>query len=543
MTGKRAAWIGRREALRLLGAGGALLATGLAGRGAFAQAHRSTLVIGIDISDTITLDPARLAQYTSPMTVEAAYETLVTITPGDYINLKTALATKWARTPDGKGWRFTIREGVKFASGAAMTVEDVKWSLDRVLNLKDQPAQYVAHVERIEIVDDKTVDIILRKPEEPLLTIIAAPEFVVLDRKLVEGHGGDASPDAKEKDKATTWLNGNSAGTGAYRLVAWERNAQIQLVRNEHFWRGKPPFERVVIRHLSESAAQLLAIRRGDVDAAFNLIPEQIATLKADKDVRIESLTSLDFVYMALTQEPEFNKALAIKEARQAIGYSIDYDGIKNALLGGAALRPAHFLPIGVSGSTEQIAREIGFRQDLAKAKQLLAKAGLPDGFEFEIAYGNAAIEGVTYQELGQKIQSDLSRVGIRAKLNPMDQVNLRTQYTSGKSPGGVLTFWNPPAVENELWAAAVVERVAKRVHWTPPEEVVKLVHDAAAEQDPKTQAHLWVEWQKRLVDQANHFILFQPIYQIAVRNTIGKFPLTAAGWMLDMNGVTPATA
>ena len=104
---------------------------------------------------------------------------------------------------------------------------------------------------------------------------------------------------------------------------------------------------------------------------------------------------------MALTQEPEFNKALAVKECRQAIGYAIDYDGIKNSLLGGAAVRPAHFLPIGVNGSTEAIARQIGFRQDLKLAKELLAKGGYPDGFEFEIAYGNAAVAGVTYQLLG----------------------------------------------------------------------------------------------------------------------------------------------
>lgn len=534
-------WISRRDLLKLMGVGGgAMLAAGLPNR-VLAQARKQTLVIGIDISDTITLDPARLAQYTSPMTVETAYDTLVTMTPGDYINLKPALATKWGRTPDGKGWRFAIRESVKFFNGTPMTVEDVKWSFDRVLNLKDQPAQYVQHIERVEIVDKQTIDIVLSKPAEPLLTIIAAPEFVVMDRKLVEQHGGNAGANAKEDDKATPWLNGNSAGTGAYTITQWERNAQIQLARNKNSWRGMPPFERVVIRHISDSAAQLLAVRRGDVDAAFNLIPEQVATLKADKDVRVESLTSLDFVYMALTQEPDFNKALAVKEARQAIGYAIDYDGIKNSLLGGAAVRPAHFLPIGVSGSTEAIARQIGFRQDLAKAKELLVKAGYPDGFEFEIAYGNAAVAGVTYQLLGQKIQADLARVGIKAKLNPMDQVNLRTTYTGAKAQGGVLTFWNPPAAENELWAAAVVERVAKRVHWTPPDDVVKLVHDAAAEADPKKQAELWVEWQKKVVDQANHFILFQPVYQIAVRKTIAKFPLTAAGWQLDMYAVTPA--
>lgn len=540
MTIKASGFISRREVAKLLGAGGAMLATGLPER-VFAQASKTTLVIGIDISDTITLDPARQAQYTPPMTLTAAYDMLVTMEPGDYINLKPALATAWTRTPDRKGWRFTIRDGVKFASGNPMTVDDVKWSLDRVLYLGDQPSQYIANIDHTAIVDEKTVDVILKNPDEPILTILAAPGFPVLDRKLVEQHGGDGSTAAKEKDKATTWLNDNSAGTGAYRLVRWERNAQIQLVRNDNFWRGKPPFERVIIRHIGDSAAQLLAVRRGDIDIAFNLIPEQVATLKSEPKLRLEALTSLDFVYMALTQELEFNKALAIKEARQAIGYAIDYDGIKDSMLGGAALRPAHFLPIGVSGSTEAIAREIGFRQDLAKSKELLAKAGLPDGFEFEIGYGNAAIAGISYQTLAQKLQADLSRVGIKAKLTPMDQVNARTMYTTGKAPGGVLTFWNPPAVENLLWAAATVERVAKRVHWTPPTSLVKLIHDAAAETDPKKQAEMWVEYQKQMVDQANHFILFQPVYQIAVRDTLAKLPLTAAGWQLDMYAVEPA--
>uniref|UniRef100_UPI001EF8113E ABC transporter substrate-binding protein n=1 Tax=Proteus mirabilis TaxID=584 RepID=UPI001EF8113E len=69
---------------------------------------------------------------------------------------------KWDRTPDGKGWRFTLRENVKFASGNPMTAEDVKWSMDRVLHLGDQTSQYISHVDRTEIVDAKTVDIILK---------------------------------------------------------------------------------------------------------------------------------------------------------------------------------------------------------------------------------------------------------------------------------------------------------------------------------------------------------------------------------------------
>jgi peptide/nickel transport system substrate-binding protein len=539
MAFEQSKWLSRRQAMKLLGVGGAALSGLLPGR-VFAQARKNTLVLGIDISDTVTLDPARLAQYTSPMTVSAAYDSLITMTPGDYINVKPSLAMKWARTPDGKGWRFILRDGVKFASGAPMTIDDVKWSFERLINLKDQPSQYVANIERVEAVDKGTFDIILKDPAQPILSVLAAPEFVAMERKVLEAQGGSAAPDAKDKDRATPWLNSNSAGTGAYRIVGWERNAQIQFVRNEYYWGGEPPFERVIIRHISDGAAQLLAVRRGDIDAAFNLIPEQIASLRSDKDVRLDPLKSLDFVYMALTQEPEFNKALAVKECRQAIGYAIDYDGIKDSMLGGAALRPAHFLPIGIEGSTEEIARQTGFRNNPAKAKELLAKSGYPDGFEFEIAYGNAAVQGVTYQDLAQKIQSDLTRVGIKATLRPMDQVNLRTEYTGGKSKGGVLTFWNPPAVDNLLWAAAVVQRVAKRVHWDVPKDDYDMGFKASVEPDAKKRAEMWVDWQKVMVDQANHFILFQPIYQIAVRNTIGQFPLTAAGWMLDLHGVKP---
>jgi peptide/nickel transport system substrate-binding protein len=106
---------------------------------------------------------------------------------------------------------------------------------------------------------------------------------------------------------------------------------------------------------------------------------------------------------------------------------------------------------------------------------------------------------------------------------------------------GGVLTFWNPPAVSNDLWASAVVERVAKRVGWTVPPEMTALVKQASEEEDLAAAAKLWVEWQRQVVDQANHFILFQPTYQIAVRNTLKDFPLTAAGWQLETGQITLA--
>ncbi len=529
--------ITRRQLGQLLG--GTAAAAAIPGL-AEAQGRKGVLVIGLDISDTVTFDPARQNNYSPPLTLEAVYDTLVTMTAGHYEDVEPCLATKWERTPDGRGWRFTLRRDVRFASGSPVTPEDWKFSYDRILAIKDQTAQYIGNVASVAVSGEDTFDILLKEPNEPLMGIIAAPGFAVLEKKVVAAHGGTDQPGADKSDTATEWLNQASAGTGAYVLSGWARNQQIQLTANPNCWRGPTAFQRIVIRHIPDSAAQLLAVQRGDIDVAFNLIPEQIATLKSDSNVRIEGLTSLDFVYLALNSNPELNKGLGVKEARQAIGYAIDYDGLLNKMLGGQAVRPAHFLPIGVRGSTEAIAKEIGFHEDLAKAKSLLQKAGLADGFEFDLSYGNAAIAGISYQTLAQKIQSDLARVGIKAKLNPMDQVNLRTQYLGGKSQS-VITFWNPPAVENKLWAAATVERVAKRVDFHPPPELIQLVNRAAAEQDKDQQSKLWVEYQKAMVDYANEVVLFQPIYQVAVRNTVAAFPLTAAGWMADLDGAKPA--
>lgn len=531
--------VDRREFLRLLGiGGGAAVASALPGAAANAEAHKGVLVLGINFVDTVTFDPAHEFNYVAPMICAACYDSVITIAASDF-SQQPAVAKSWTATPDGKGWRLTIRDNMKFSSGNAVTADDVKYSLDRVIYSGDQPAQYVANIASIDKVGDMTVDVILKNPREPILTILACPSFGILEKKVLEQHGGDASPDAKAKDKATDWLNSNSAGTGPYRLVRWDRGSQITLVANPHYWQGKPPYERVVLRHIPESSVQMLSLQHGDIDAAFNLVPEQVAIIKQSSDLWVKSLVSTDFVYMATTVDPAVDKNLANKKARSAIGYAIDYDGIKTSLMGGYATRPVTFLPVGTAGSTEQLTREIGFREDLNKARQLLAEAGLPNGFEFDLQYGSGAVTGTTFDVLVQKIQSDLARVNIKVNLKPMDMVSFRSLYAGGKSTS-VVFFWNTPAPESELWAAATVERVAKRLHWDPPAELVKLVHDAAAETDKAKQANMWRQYQQAMIEEAHLFVLFQPIYEIGVRTSIKQLGLTAAGWQVDMYDTKP---
>ena len=527
-----------RQATRLLVALLALAAW--AGPTPVAAAAKTTLVLGVDISDTRTLDPARQFEYSPPITMRAAYETLVTMTPGDYVTVKPLLAKSWKLVDGGKAWQFQLREGVKFSSGNPLTAEDVKFSFERLVHVKDQPADLAENLAGVEVVDPLTVKVVMADKDQPLLNVLASVSFAVVDSKTVRAQGGTSAKDAEKTDKATAWLDAHSAGTGPYVLTSWVRSSEVVLERHRGYWRTPAAFERVVIRHIGDSAAQLLALRRGDVDAALNLTPDQLTGLAKEPSVRVVSGTSLDYMYLTLTSSAELNKALANRAARQAVAQAIDYDGIIKGLMAGFATRPATFIPVGLGGSTEALTREIGYRQDVARAKKLLADAGAPNGFAFKMSYGKASIAGTSYDLVAQKIQSDLARVGITVELDPLDQATLRTQYKEGKTQA-VLTFWNPDAPDAYLWAQPAVGRVAKRVHWAVPKEVADLVTRAGGETDPAKQAALYREYQKILVDQANYVILLQPIYRVATGKAITGYQVTAAGWQVDLYDVKPA--
>lgn len=519
----------------------ALASIWLIGTGSLAQAaEKKTLVIGMDIGDGRTYDPARQADLSPPLTLGAVYETLVTLSATDLSIVKPALALSWSQDPAKQSWVFKLRPGVKFWNGDALTAEDVKFSLDRLLNLKDQPSADASNLQRIEVVDPLTVEIFLKVSAPSNLIDLTGTVFSIYSKKMLEAQGGTSAPDAPTKDKATAWLNSNSAGTGPYHMVGWERNSQVTLVRNPHFYGDKPPFERVLIRHISDGAAQLLAVRRGDIDLAMNLNSEQIDSLAGNKDVSILKTNSIDTFLMVLTNSATMNPALAKPDARRAVAAAIDYDGLIKGLVGGFSLRPPSFIPIGAAGVTEASAKAIGFKEDIPRARKLLKDAGYPDGFGFEMVIPNTQYFSTTFQLIAQKIQSDLLRVGIKMELKPMDAVNWRTQFNGGKTQS-TMAFWTATAPNPYVWASASVQRLAKRVYWEPSAEMIDLVEKAHAEPDTKAQHALYAKYQQQLIDQANYIMLLQPIYRVAVNKAVTGVELTANIWKMDMKKIRPA--
>ena len=503
-------------------------------------APKKTLVIGMDIGDGRNYDPARQADLSPPLTLGAVYETLVTLSSNDLSTVKPALATSWTQDAAKQSWTFKLRPGVKFWNGDTLTADDVKFSLDRLMNLKDQPSADASNLVRVEVINPLTVEIFLKVSASSNLIDLTGTVFSIYSKKMLEAQGALSTAEAPTKDKATSWFNSNSGGTGAYYMTGWERNSQVTLMRNPYYHGDKPAFERVLIRHIADGAAQLLAIRRGDIDLAMNLNSEQIDSLNGNKDVSIQKTNSIDTFLMTLTNSATMNPALAKIEVRRAIAASIDYDGLIKGLVGGFSLRPPSFIPIGAAGVTEATAKTFGYKEDLPKARKLLKDAGYADGLSFEMVFPNTQYFSTSFQLVAQKIQSDLSRVGIKMELKPMDAVNWRTQFNGGKTQS-TLAFWTATAPNPYVWASASIQRLAKRVYWEPSAEITELVDKARAEPDVKAQQIMYAKYQQQLIDQTNYIMLLQPIYRVAVNKAVTGVDLTANIWKLDMKKIRPA--
>jgi peptide/nickel transport system substrate-binding protein len=500
---------------------------------------KTTLVIGTDISDAQSLDPGIGSTRTTFLTLKGPYDNLTTTDPSDYSKILPQLATSWEPTPDGTGLTFHLREGVKFTSGNPFTADDVKFTFDRVQNLKAGPSGYTTNVASVDVIDPLTVKINLVDPAIPFLPITTIVGiYGILDSKLVTEQGGVSGPGADSTDKATAYLDQHSAGTGPYQITSWERGAQIVLDRNPNYWGGTPPFERIILKGFSDSAAEALALDQGDIDMAMTLNSDQLSAQEGKAGISISETSSLDYVFWTLSENASDSGALADARVREAVFKGVDYQSIIDGLLGGNAVRPAGFMPIGLGGMTAAFAEQNRYAYDPTAAKQLLTDAGYPDGFTFTLSYGTYTFAGVPYDQLAAKIQSDLSKIGVTVKLNPMDATTFTTAYRAGETVSA-LADWTGDAPDPWTFAYPSIERQAKRSHWTPSAAIVDQLTAAASETDPAKQVELWVAFEKAIIAQNAYSILFQPSYRWAVRDTVTGVKLTAF-WFVNLGELKP---
>src|SRR5207249_3448335 len=210
--------VSRREFLRLIGGGAGLIAASrllpISATRAAPPGQTAALIVAANFVIK-SLDPARTIETTSEMVNHGTYDSLVTFDGEDLKTPKPSLATSWRVSNDGKIYTFTLRQGVKFSSGNPLTARDVKWSLDRILNLKANSLFLLDGVEDVLVLDPLRVAIRMKAPKPSILPILSSPSLGILDSTLVTAQGVSV----KTSPAATTFyvlMNANPSVSGPF---------------------------------------------------------------------------------------------------------------------------------------------------------------------------------------------------------------------------------------------------------------------------------------------------------------------------------------
>lgn len=393
----------------LLGTAGALpLIWTQAFRPAFAETPKDTIVMAHQIDDIISLDPQESFEFSGNEVCGNVYEKLVSPDTKNPTDIRPELAESWSTSADGLTTTFKLKPGRKFASGNPVTAEDVVFTLTRAVAMNKAPAFIINQfgftkdnaAQTITAPDPMTVVLKIKEAQSPtfLLYCLSASVGGIVDKKTVMAKEANG-------DLGNAWLKQNSAGSGAWSVRSWRASESVALDANPNN-PNPPSVKRLLILHRPDPSAQLLQLQKGDVDIARTLAPEQIKTLAGNPDYAKVSASKASVNYLAMNQK---HPMLAKPEVRQAIKWAIDYQAIAKNITPEVYEVHQAFLPKGFPAALT----DAPFQKDVAKAKALLAQAGVPDGFEITLDHQSNA----PFNDVAQALQADLGAIGIKVRL------------------------------------------------------------------------------------------------------------------------------
>ncbi|MBB3391404.1 peptide/nickel transport system substrate-binding protein [Rhizobium sp. BK275] len=536
------------RSFRLLSAGAALSLLMVAAPAAFAETPKDTLVEGFAIDDIITMDPGEAFELSTAEVTSNTYSLLVRLDMNDTSKIKGDLADSWTVSDDGLTYTFKLKPDLKFASGNPITAEDVAWSFERAVKLDKSPAFILTQfgltgdnvTEKAKAVDPTTFTFTVDKPYAPsfVLNCLTATVASVVDKKLVMDHVKSVTVDADHKydnDFGNEWLKTNYAGSGAFKLREWRANEVVVMERNDNYYGEKAKLARVIYRYMKESSAQRLALEAGDIDIARNLEPGDLDAVSKNADLATTNAPKSTVYYVSLNSK---NENLKKPEVQEAFKYLVDYDAIGATLIKGIGEIHQTFLPTGQLGALN----ENPYKLDVAKAKELLAKAGLPDGFSVTMDVRNT--QPVT--GIAESMQQTLAQAGVKMEIIPGDGKQTLTKYRARTHDMYIgqwgSDYFDPNSNADTFTSnpdnsdAGTVKTLAWRNTWEAP-ELDKVTKAALLERDAAKRAAMYEDVQKKFLANSPFVIIFQQIEVAGYRKSLKDFKL---GPSFDTNYVGP---
>jgi peptide/nickel transport system substrate-binding protein len=344
----------------------------------------------------------------------------------DHTKIAPELAESW--NAGEMSITFKLRSDAKFHDGTPVTANDVKWSFDRAVTIggaaafqmkagsMEKPEQFVA-------VDDLTFRLDLLRKDKLTLPDLGVPIPAVINSGLAKKHATGKDPWALD------WLRDNEAGGGAYRVVKWTPGQALVYQRFDQWKSGPlPKIERVIWRMVPSAGVRRALIERGDADVSFGLPPKDVTEMTKDPKLTVAgTLVECAMTYLSMNVKiAPFDNV----KVRQAVAYAIPYQKIMDVVMFGRGK--------GMFGGPSEVTtpdwpQPSPYVTDLAKAKQLLGEAGLPNGFATTLSFdlGSAVIN----EPLAVLVQESLSHIGVKVTLNKIPGANWRAAFSEKKLP------------------------------------------------------------------------------------------------------------
>ncbi len=371
----------------------------------------STLQVALP-EDPASLDPATSAAAVERNVLAQMYDNLVDI-DADLQPRPGGLTESYEMSEDGKTYTFTLREGITFHNGERFDADAVKAHFDR-LEDEELASPYLEDfeslgLEEVEVVDPGTVRFRLSRPSPYFLSLLADP-----------AGGGIPAPEAAAR--AGRDFGNEPVGSGPFKLESWKRGDAITLVRNDDYWNPEAPSAgKLVFRGFADSNSALSQFLSGQLDIIAQVSPQGVREIEEGGDTVLNQAgISTLRVFFNSTRAP-FDDV----RVRQAVSAAIGRDTVRRTVMREAAVTAGQ--PLAPIGIYETIAQEPPAR-DVERAKELLAEAGLPDGFEFTLLI---YADNQEHARAAQLLASQLEEVGIRVRIEPMQLSALLEQISA----------------------------------------------------------------------------------------------------------------
>ncbi len=437
-------------------------------------------------------DPAETPGVITPfMFLYALHDALAKPMPGTA--MAPSLAESWSASRDGLTYDFVLRKGVRFHNGEPLTAEDVKFSFERYKGAGASTLR--ARVAAVEIVDAHRVHFRLKQPWPDFMTFYGTPATGaawIVPRKYVERVGDDGFKKAP-------------VGAGPYRFVSFTPGVELVLEAYEGYWRKTPAVKRLVFKAVPDETTRLAMLKRGEADIAYVIRGPLAEEIRRTPGLTLIATLPTFTEWLVFTEQWDSKSPWADRRVRLAANLAIDRKTINEAEYLGFGKVSASIIP----RDFEFYWPALAYPYDPARAKQLLAEAGHPRGFDAgEVSSDNVYVPEAVVNYLGA--------VGIRARLRPMERAafykadmekKLRNLVRAGSAAAGNAAT----RIEAFVLTGGI------RAYGGYP-DIDGLYREQASELDPKRREAILHRIQQLMHERA----MFAPIIEPAFLNGVG---------------------